>query len=100
MKQGTRALTARRRWRWRWLLGGGAIASLLGVTSVGLAQSAQGGAVSKQAAGEKSTPTTSEGAAPEGPVVVPPELVYFQEGTYPPDALAKGLTAEVLLKLL
>lgn len=39
-------------------------------------------------------------AAPAAPTVVPPKLVYFQEGKYPPAAFEQGLEAEVLLKLL
>lgn len=42
----------------------------------------------------------STGEAPAQPVVVPPELVRFEEATYPQQALERGLEAEVLLALV
>ncbi len=39
-------------------------------------------------------------AAAEKPVIVPPKLVSFVEGVYPPKAFEEGLEATVILKLL
>src|SRR5690606_21778957 len=49
-------------------------------------------------------PGTGE-VAPESdgtakPVIVPPELLHFEEAVYPPEAFEQGLEAEVLLKLV
>lgn len=44
-------------------------------------------------------PVAGEEPTPQ-PVIVPPQLVYFQEAKYPEQAFAEGLEAEVVLKLV
>lgn len=44
--------------------------------------------------------TAAEQPTPAAPVIVRPQLVYFHDAAYPPQALAAGLEADVVLKLV
>src|SRR5450432_110972 len=74
-----------------------------------LAVLAQSGLASAQAADPGAVPGGSSGAAvkpaeptkdtAKKPVIVPPELVHFEHGDYPPEAIKAGLEGALVLKL-
>ncbi len=75
------------------------VLAVLAQSGLASAQSSDSGAVPGGSSGAVVKPAEPAKDAAKKPVIVPPELVHFEHGDYPPDAIKAGLEAEVVLKL-
>jgi len=75
------------------------VLAVLAQSGLAFAQGTETGSVPSGASGAAVKPAEQPAGAPKKPVVVPPELIHFENADYPKEAIDQGLEAELVLKL-